>query len=1471
MSSIDNRVVQMGFENQKFESGIQTSIKSLESLNKSLKLDGAAKGLSGVEKSASKINLGPLSSAIDTVASRFTTMGIIGTTALVNVTNSAINAGKRMVSALTIDPVKMGFNEYETKMGSIQTILTNTAHAGTSLEEVNATLNELNTYADKTIYNFAEMTRNIGTFTAAGIDLKTSAEAIQGIANLAAGSGSNAEQASTAMYQLSQAMAAGSVKLQDWNSVVNAGMGGKLFQDALVKTGQAMGKNIKSSENFRESLQRGWLTTEVLTKTLQDFAKDESLLNAATQVKTFTQLWDTMQESVQSGWSQTWEYIIGDKDQATEMLTGISSAFESIIGPGAEARNVMFKFWNENGGRDAIIGAITNAFKALGSILSPIGKAFREVFPAMTGERLTEISKRIKEMTDKFKISEPTLNNIKRLFKGVFSVISVGVDLVKNIGKGFLDLVNVLVPVGGNFMEIAGNVGDFLTKMSETIKQSGIFKVVVSSAVDFVKAAIDGLKKAVEFVIDIFGRLFNIDIGGLKGLGEAITTNFKPFETLGNIIESVFTGIQWIFSKVGPAIQSFASFLGGVFKRIIDEVKTIFGGDGASMGDVINGGLLGALILGVYKLIKALKGLAEDAGGIIEGITDVLDGVKGSLEAYQNSLNANTLLKIAGAIGILALALVALGRLDGQSLLNALGAITVLFVELFAFMAVFIKTLGGKGFVGMFKASTAMLILAGAVSILAGAVKQMSDIGWDGLVQGLVGVAGAMAILVVASKTMEKNSKGMIKSGIALVIFGKAIQVLAKAVEKLGALDPETLTKGLVGVGVLLAELSLFIKTTKIDGMAMFKAVGILILAQALNVMANAVIKMSTLDLNQLGKGLLGVGGLLLQLSLFLKMTGGSSKTISTAIGLTILGGALLIMSKAIKNMGSLDYNVIVQGLLTMASTLTILAIGMKMMPKGMIGQAVAITILAGALNIIAGVIAKMGGLDWNVIVKGLITMGGALVTIGLAMKLMSGGIGAAVSLMVIAGAIRLLAPALERMGNLSLEQIGKGLLTLAGAFGVIGLAGLLLGPLVPILLGLAGAIVLLGIAAAAVGAGMLAFSAGMAALAVSGVAGGAALTAIFTSLIELIPLFMIKIAEGFVQLVAIIGENAPMIVQAFVNVLVSVITAIVEQTPFVISSFLNLITGVLTALGTAIPQLVSAAVQMVVGFINGIASQIGNVISAGVNLIISFVMGINNNIGRVVDVAFKTIIAFINGLATAIANNSGAIRSAVGNLIRSIAGAVTGMLGDIKNIGVNIIKGMMGGISSMASKLANSAMNVVKGAVRGVKSFLGIHSPSRLFAEIGMFTAQGMAVGLDDNASTVADSATGIGETAYNSLQSAMGSLSSALVGDMDVDPTIRPVMDLTNIQNGTKAMAGMLGNEYGISTSLNNASRAASSMRSNSISEGSVSVTPPTTNNNSTISNTFNITGSNAKEIANEVSRIIQRQVERREVVWA
>lgn len=403
-TTIDQRVVEMRFDNKQFERNVSTTMSTLEKLKQKLNFSGSVKGMDNVSNAAKTASSGMsnLGSAVEAVALKFSPMQVFAVTALTRISNAAITAGKRIMSALTIDPVKTGFSEYETKINAVQTIMSNTASKGKTMEDVTKVLDELNTYADKTIYNFAEMTKNIGTFTAAGVGLEESAAAIQGIANLAAASGSTSQQASTAMYQLSQALAAGTVKLMDWNSVVNAGMGGEKFQEALKATarehGVAVDSLIKKNGSFRESLQEGWITADILNETLNKFttkgAKEygdamvesgkwtreqadalleeaKSMEDAATKVKTFTQLWDTLKESAQSGWAKTWELIFGDFYEARDLFSGLSDFFGGIINTVNDVRNSILE--------SALGKGFTALAEKINGVIEPAAKAVEVV------------------------------------------------------------------------------------------------------------------------------------------------------------------------------------------------------------------------------------------------------------------------------------------------------------------------------------------------------------------------------------------------------------------------------------------------------------------------------------------------------------------------------------------------------------------------------------------------------------------------------------------------------------------------------------------------------------------------------------------------------------------------------------------------------------------------------------------------------------------------------------------------------------------------------------------------------------------------------------------------------------------------------------------------------------------------------------------------------------------------------------
>ena len=622
--TIDERVVSMQFDNKQFESNVKTSLGTIDKLKQSLKFDGAAKGFENISTASNKVNMNPLSNAVESVKVKFSALEVMAVTALANITNSAVNAGKRLVSAFTIEPIKSGFQEYETQINSVQTILANTESKGSTLQDVNRALAELNTYADKTIYNFTEMTRNIGTFTAAGIDLNTSVTAIKGIANLAAVSGSTSQQASTAMYQLSQALASGTVKLMDWNSVVNAGMGGQVFQDALKETarvhGIAIDDMIKKEGSFRETLKKEWLTSDILTETLSHFtmAADEgtekwetykkSLMDAgyaeeqaeailklsntatdaATKVKTFSQLMDTLKEAAQSGWTKSWEIMIGDFEEAKSFLTDVSDRLGAIIGESADTRNKVLSEGLSSGWKQLLNAGIADE------------EGYKETFKSIAKEYGVSID----DMISAEKKLDETLSDSEAFQKVLKTGLTDGTISADMLSESVNKLADKMTNMSAKELEAAGytedhvtqikelsdglkdgsvSMDDFVAKMLRTSGRENIIQALWNSF-NGLMSVIEPIKEAFR---DIFPPITGEQIYKFTERLRDLTANFKLSGEQAEKVKSIFKGLFSILNLIGKVIGGVFSTAFKLLKPLVGIVSTNFIDLAASVGEAL--------------------------------------------------------------------------------------------------------------------------------------------------------------------------------------------------------------------------------------------------------------------------------------------------------------------------------------------------------------------------------------------------------------------------------------------------------------------------------------------------------------------------------------------------------------------------------------------------------------------------------------------------------------------------------------------------------------------------------------------------------------------------------------------------------------------------------------------------------------------------------------------------------------------
>jgi tape measure domain-containing protein len=1290
MSSVDNRIVNMQFNNTQFQTGAADSMKSLQTLEQTI---------GGMGSSSS--GLTAMGGQVDAVSTKFGALQVAAVTALATIVNKAVNAGLTLLKSMTLDPLLQGFQEYETNLNSIQTIMANT---GKSVQVVNSYLKELNEYSDLTIYSFSQMAENIGRFTAAGVELRDATDAIKGLANTAALSGSNVQQLNTAMYQMSQALSTGTIRLMDWNSLANAGMGGENIREALMATtetlkdnGAAMKEAIDTAGSFRDSLQYGWLTAETFTKTMKVMAgttlkaKDmvdltnkelvelgwkgreagdtvaytveqlkkmgyskeaaeelnrlsQAAIDSATKVKTFTQLIDVVKESIGSGWARVFQNLFGNFDQATKMWTGVKDTITDVVDSIFDSINGMLKQWRSLGGYEDLWTGIGNIFQILGNLIGPFVDAFQSLFPASetAGSGLAKVTGAFADFTEMLVGVTEKLDVITPVLSAVFSafrfLIGIVVQAVKTLGP-VIDLIGDLASKMGDLAAQGIAMGKSLVDgmlegMGITDIRSSI-ENFANSIVDWIKSALGIASPAAELVPVGEAIVLGIAEGianAVGVIGEALVIVLDAIMELLPVIYMKLLKIPTLFimalADALPAVRvAMASIIATLLGTIGDAIPEI-----ASLINTLLDSVFNILLTNIPKLVNVLTVLTVEVLGYLAASIPLFieTGLK-ILLAIAAGIAAGlpTLAKYAGQIiATLADAFIgAIGTLV-QTISNELNlGLGDSFGQL-DWARIFNALIAGGFVVALLRIATAF---KGFVSTVAGPF------------EALTGTLGAMQNQLKAQ---------------SLLLIATAVGILVAALVALEVLDAKSLAKNLGIMGGMMASLSATIGVlgkmnitgvTAIGGAMLAIAGGVFILVTALKIL-------ESISLRDLAEG---VGAIGISMGIFVA----SLKSLSAlgaglpqaAAGIAIMAGGMILMAMALKIMAKLELNDIIGSLVTMAIGLSIMVgalSSISALSGPLIAGSVGIFIIAGAMLVLAQALKAFGALNLGDITQGLATMGIALAIMTSSLFVL-GAVGpaamaGAAAIFIVAAAMLVLAKAFAAIGQLPLDQIGTSLVVMAVALGIV-LAAAFAAQYVALgLIVLSGAMLALGLAVALLGAGLLAGATAFAIFATIGAAGIAVVIAGLTALMALLPAFASQLALAIVSFIQTIAEMAPRLREAFGTIIKNILGTIRDAMPQIqktMNAFLGMILNVirtnipkigkvwmalietgLRILRQGIPLYVRTGVAIIEGVLRGIADRLPGIIDAGTDLIIAFIEGIGQAGERIVRAALVSL-----------------------------------------------------------------------------------------------------------------------------------------------------------------------------------------------------------------------------------------------------
>lgn len=1381
--TIDQRIVELKFDNKEFERNTRESMTTLDLLKKALNFDKLPVGnLANIGKN---MGLDEAQAGVETLADKFSALDVVAFTVLQRLTNAAIDLGTKLVGAIA-DPLVQGgkkralnFEAAEFQMRGL---------FNDDLSKVKEMMDAADYAVTGTAYGL-DAAAVAASQLAASMDeegLKKMPQHLRSIAGVAAMTNSSYEDMSRIFATVSGNGRLMSMQLLQLGSkgLNAAAVLAKHFGVTEAELRDMVSKGKISFEMFSDAMYEAF--GEHAAKANDTFTGATGNLRAAF-ARIGVKFWQPVLESIRQfavALKPVVDVINKALDPAIKLITGTIQKFADFVNfkfliPLGDSFKVVdeygqtiYKSFPKND-LMRIVGAIGQVFENLFGWVKPIADALKEVlFPGLDDpikmwKDFAKVGPSLEKFAESMKISETTADNLKRTFKGLFNVVGLLVDIFKAIvGVGF-EVVKMFFPAMDAGLGFTAILGDMVTDLRATIKEGKLFGGILQSLKDLFGPMADALGSFADKVKEFFGSIRK-NKGEVDEFGKEVERGFRPFETLGKILGKAVELLLGLFEKAMPFIRTSMEWLSEKFKEATTNAKEFM--STLDLGNLMKGFALGGIGLFFTNLNTNLNNIGAEFGHMftmaktpIFRFNAMLFDLKQTLITYQTQLKAGVILKIATAIAILAAGLWLLSTIKPEALATGISAMTGLFFELVGTMIIFEKTMGKGSALKLAVIGASLIALASAIAILSLAVRSLAKVDPDRLHSSVLALGAILAMTTVAAKVLSSSQGKLIKGATGLIALALAINILASAVKKLAVLNWEELAVGLTGVGIILAELSIFLSKTDFKGFGPGKALGLVLLAAAVSMLAKSVASFKDISVGELAKGLSAVGVILAELALFLKFTKDAKGVILTATGLVILAAAMKIFVGVVNDLGSMKLGELSQGLIGLGVALGLIAASTRFMPKNMISIGIGVGILAVSLTILIKVI--------------------------------------------------------KQLGTMPLGEIVIGLVALAGVFGVLALGAYLLQPVAPTLLLVAAAATLFGLAMIGTGVGLMSFATGLTMLAGAGAAGVAALGALVLGLAALIPEIAIMLARGVVKFAETIREGIPVIVDVIKAFVGQLMVTVIELTPKMVKTVLFFLLEIMAQLKDAVPQFTRLGLDIIIGFLEGLNEKLPELVKVGIDLILNFIRGINFKMEEIIDTAFKTIISFINGLAEAIRNNGKELREAGINLVMAIIEGVLGVFKDLaklgkdiisevlkgvadawqwvwdkgKEVGGNLIDGVKKGVTDKAKGLAKAATDAVSSAVNGVKNFLGIKSPSRLFMEIGENTMLGMTKGVLAMGSSVEDASESVGDKAMAAMRDAMNEVDQLLDEDLDSNPVIRPIIDLESVKDGIRFIGEM------------------------------------------------------------------------------